>query len=146
MNGRALWWEDGVGIYFPNLGIPWLQKYAKEELPAVNFVKGVDFDGFTPLSATSTPGVWGAAIGDDEMMLGWFRDSGCEPPDWKMKPLNTRQTVTVTVPGKKTDWRVDFYDIRTGQILTSIFLTRKGNTLTIPLPDFQDAIAFKGSS
>ena len=27
MNGRALYWEDSFGIYFPNLGIPWLQKY-----------------------------------------------------------------------------------------------------------------------
>jgi hypothetical protein len=147
MNGRALYWEDSFGIYFHNLGIPWMQKYAAEELPAVNFVSGTDFDGFTPLTATTTTGVWGAAIGDDEMVLGWFRDAACDPPDWPLKTVISKQTVTLSIPGTAKNWRVDFYDTHDGTtILGSLFLTRQGNTLIIPLPDFQDDIAFKAHS
>jgi hypothetical protein len=144
MNGRALWWEDGVGIYFPSLGIPWMQNYKTEELPAVNFTSGVDFSGFKPLTATSTSAVWGAAVGNEKMVLGWYRDAACEPPNWNLKPVVSKQTVTITVPGTAANWRADFYDTRTGTtILTSAFATRQGNTLTVSLPDFQDDIAFK---
>ena len=39
MNGRALWWEDSFGIYFPELSMGWLKQYSTMELPAVNFVQ-----------------------------------------------------------------------------------------------------------
>jgi hypothetical protein len=144
MNGRSLYWEDSFGIYFPNLGIPWMQKYETEELPAVNFVSEVDFSGFKPLTTISSNGVWGAAVGNEKMVLGWYRDATSEPPNWNMKPIISKQTVTITVPGTAANWRVDFHDTKTGTtILTSAFVTRKGNTITVPLPDFQDDIAFK---
>ena len=147
MNGRALWWEDGVGIYFQNLGVPWMQQYKTEELPAVNFVNGIDFSGFQPLASISTSGVWGAALGDEQTVLGWYRDAACEPPNWNLKPLISKQTVTITVPGTAASWRVDFYSTKDGTTqLGSVFVTRKGNTITISLPDFQDDIAFKASS
>lgn len=147
MNGRALWWEDSYGIYFPSLGMPYLQKYQTVEKPAVNFMDGINLTGFTPLTSTTTPGIWGASIGNDHMSLGWYRDAGCEPPDWKLRPVLTKQSVKLTVPGTATNWRVDFYDVSDGTtILSSIFLTSQGNILNIPLPDFQDAIAFKARS
>ncbi len=146
MNGRALWWEDGVGIYFQNLGIPWMQKYETAELPAVNFVNGVDFSGFQPLESTSTSGVWGAALGNEQAVLGWYRDAACEPPDWNLQPVVSKQTVTITVPGNATNWRVDFYNTADGTTqLGSVSVTPKGTAITIPLPDFQDEIAFKAS-
>jgi len=40
MNGRSLWWEDGVAIYFPALNLPFIQKYADADLLASNFVRG----------------------------------------------------------------------------------------------------------
>ena len=144
MNGRALYWEDSFGIYFSNLGIPWMQKYETEELPAANFVNGVDFSGFQPLASTITSGVWGAAVGNEKMVLGWYRDAGSEPPDWTLQPVVSKQTVTITVPGKGTNWKVDFYNTRDGTtILSSVTVSRTGSTITIPLPDFQDDIAFK---
>lgn len=147
MNGRALWWEDGVGIYFQNLGIPWLQNYATEERPAVNFVAGVDFTGFQPLAVASSGGVWGAAVGNESSLLGWFRDAGSEPPDWTLKPVVSNQAVTITVPGRAVHWRVDFYSTQDGTTqLGSVFATRQGNTITVPLPDFQDDTAFKASA
>ena len=146
MNGRALYWEDSFGIYFPNLGMPWMHKYETEELPAVNFVNGVDFTGFQPLTSTFTPGVWGAAVGNQSMVLGWYRDASCEPPNWTLQPVVSKQTVTVTVLGMAANWRVDFYSTKDGTTqLGSAFVTRSGNTIIIPLPDFQDDIAFRAS-
>ena len=43
MNGRALWWEDSFGIYFPELSMGWLKQYSTIELPAVRFTQDVDF-------------------------------------------------------------------------------------------------------
>jgi hypothetical protein len=144
MNGRSLWWEDGVGIYFPKLGIPWMQQYQTEELAAVNFVEEVDLSGFKPLTTRTSSGIWGAAIGNETTIIGWFRDAACEPPDWNLKPILTGQTVIIPVPGSATDWHIDLYDTKTGtDIIRSITITTNGDTATIPLPDFTDDIAFK---
>ena len=144
MNGRALYWEDGFGIYFQKLGSPWMEKYKSAELPAATFVKGIDFTGFKPLTSTPTSAVWGAALGHEGMVLGWFRDAQCEPPDWDLKPLISGQSVTISVPGTVTTWTVDFYNTKTGwRTLNPITVTRQGSTVTVPLPDFQDDIAFK---
>ena len=124
--------------------MPFLQKYAEAELPASNFVRGVDFTGFQPLTSTSSSGVWGAAVGNEKMVLGWYRDATSEPPDWELKEVLTGQTVTVTVPGSAANWQVDFYDTKNGTtILSSVAVVRTGNTIVVPLPDFQDDIAFK---
>jgi len=147
MNGRGLYWEDSFGIYFPSLGIPWMQKYETEELPAVNFVNGVDFSGFQPLASTFTSGIWGAAVGNEKTVLGWYRDAGSEPPDWTLQPVVSKQTVTITVSGKASNWKVDFYNTTDGTtILGSVTVSQTGSTVTIPLPDFQDDIAFKMSA
>lgn len=144
MNGRALWWEDGVAIYFPELAFPFLEKYAKAELAASAFVEGMDFTGFTPLQARSSSGVTGAALGNETMVIDWFRDAACEPPDWIVRPIPAGQTVTLTVPGTAANWQVDFYNTTDGTtILSSSTVTRQGSTVTVTLPEFQDDIAFK---
>jgi hypothetical protein len=144
MNGRALWWEDGYGIYFPQLGMSWLQKYATEELPAARFVAGLDFSGFKPVVSATSRGTWGAAIGNGTFVIGWFRDAACEPPAWNLQRLVTNQTVTLSVPGSAADWKIDFYNTKTGtDIVGSALATRHGSVLTIPLPPFTDDIAFK---
>jgi hypothetical protein len=144
MNGRAFWWEDGYGIYFPDLGMPWMQKYKKVELPAVNFVRDVDFSGFQPLTSTSSSEVGGAVVGNKSMVLGWFRDAASEPPGWTVQTIPAGTTVTLTIPGNAANWKIDFYDTSTGtDIVSSTTATRKGNKVTITLPDFTDDIAFK---
>jgi hypothetical protein len=144
MNGRALWWEDGVAIYFPALSLPFIQKYANSELPASNFVTGVDFSGFQPLTATSSSGVWGAAVGNEKMVLGWYRDASSEPPKWDLRPVISKQTVTITVPGSAANWRIDFFNTKTGtDVVSSTLATRSGEKVTVPLPEFTDDIAFK---
>jgi hypothetical protein len=144
MNGRALYWEDSFGIYFPNLGTSWMQEYKTEELPAANFTKGVDFAGFQPLTSTSSSGVWGAAVGNENMVIGWYRDASCEPPNWDLQEKLSKQTVTVTVPGTAISWKIDFYNTKTGtDIVSSTTITRTRGKVTITLPDFTNDIAFK---
>jgi len=46
--------------------------------------------------------------------------------------------------GAVANWRVGFYDTKTGTtLLSSASVTRHGNTVTIHLPDFKNDIAFK---
>jgi hypothetical protein len=144
MNGRALYWEDGYGIFFPALSWNYLRGYADSELPAFKFVENVDFSGLTPLDAQFSAKIAGGVLGNEKMVIGWFRDASCEPPDWNLQPAIVKQDVTITVPGFANDWQVDFYSTKTGvDIVGSIATTRQGNTVAITLPDFADDIAFK---
>jgi hypothetical protein len=144
MNGRALWWEDGFGIYFPALGMSWVQKYTDVEAPVARFAEDVDMTGFQPIAARASGKIFGAALGNEEMIIGWYRDASCEPPDWDMQPVVSKQTVTLTVSGMAPEWQVDFYSTKTGtDIISSTTVNRMGNTITITLPDFADDIAFK---
>jgi hypothetical protein len=144
MNGRSLWWEDGVAIYFPSVGWTFLNKYSDIELPAAKFVSDVDFSGFKPMTTQSSGPVFGAVIGNEKMAIGWYRDAGCKPPLWSLQPVISNQTVTIALPGSTPAWRVDFYNTKTGMdIVGSETVTRKGNSITITLPDFSDDIAFK---
>ncbi len=114
------------------------------ELPTARFTEGIDFSGFKPLTSTSSPAVWGAAVGNESMVLGWFRDAASEPPDWNVQTIPSGKTVTITIPGTTANWQVDFYDTITGtKILSSTSVTRQGSTVTVTLPEFQDDIAFK---
>ena len=148
MNARALWGNDGYSFFESDraLALQFMELYKTAELPAVNFAKGVDFAGFKPLMVSYSPGpkIWGAAVGSDKMVLGWFRDAACEPLEWNLQTVISKQTVTLTVPGTAANWRVDFYDTKTGTIIIgSTSVTRQGGTISVPLPDFQDDIVFK---
>jgi hypothetical protein len=146
VNGRALWVEDGEALFEPQLKSAYLVKYADVELPEVRFTSGVDFTGFKPLTVQYQSGtkIWGAAIGNESMVLGWFRDAASEPPDWRLLPNIHGQTVTVLVPGSAQNWQVDFYNTKTGYALPgSTLLTRQGDHVIVALPDFTDDIAFK---
>ena len=147
MNGRALWSNDGYQIYSTNdrtLAFQFMQKYATAELPAARFISGIDFSGFKPLIASSSPVVWGAAIGNEKIILGWYRDASSEPPDWNLRQVVSKQTVTLTVTGSAASWKVDFYNTKDGTtVINSASISRNGNSLIILLPDFKDDIAFK---
>ena len=144
MNGRAFWWEDGHGIYFPELSWPFLKQYDDTELPASRFVQGIDFSHFEPLESQFSAYITGAAIGTESMIIGWYRDAGCEPLEWNLQPVISGQSVTITVPGAAAGWKVDFYDTKTGtDILGSVEVSQQGSSVTVSLPDFHDDIAFK---
>ena len=138
-NARALWSNDGWAFYGCDRpqAVEYMEVYAVAELPAARFTEGVDFSGFKPLTSTSSPAVWGAAVGNESMVLGWFRDAASEPPDWTVQTIPAGQTVTITIPGTAANWQVDFYDTSTGTtILSSTSVTRQGSTVTVTLPEF----------
>lgn len=147
MNGRALWENDGYALYSynnPADALQFMQAYATTELPVAHFVEGVDFSGFQPLKSASTSGIWGAVVGNEKFILGWYRDASSEPPNWPLQPVVSKQTVALTVPGSASSWKVDFYNPKDGTtVLSSASISRTGSSLSVPLPDFQDDIAFK---
>lgn len=146
MNGRMLYWEDSYGICFKICGWPFVTKYADLEHPAAEFVKGVDFSGFNPLNAHLSSKIRGAVLGHEKMIIGWCRDSGSEPPVWRIRPIAAGQTVTIELPpGAAAKWQVDFYRTDTGKdIISSITAaSTDGKNVVVTLPDFSDDIAFK---
>jgi hypothetical protein len=153
MNGRALWDQDSYTIYdgywkghpYGDI-VDFVKTYAELEIPAVSFVQDMDFTGFQPLTVQfpAETQVWGAAVGNEKSVIGWFRDVDCEPPDWPLQPVISGQTVSITVPGSAAEWQIDFYDTKTGtDIIGSTVTTRQGDKIVILLADFKDDIAFK---
>ncbi len=153
MNGRALWDQDSYTIYdsywkghpYEDI-LKFVEMYSQLEMPAVKFVRDVDFAGFQPLTVDlpAVTQVWGAAVGNEKMVIGWFRDAGCEPPNWPLQPVISGHIVAVTVPGSASEWKVDFYDTKTGITITSSTTTiRQGDKIMVLLPDLTDDIAFK---
>ena len=39
------------------------------------------------MTSASSPAVWGASVGNDHLVLGWFRDAVSEPPDWTVRTM-----------------------------------------------------------
>ncbi len=147
MNGRSFWWEDGHGIYFSFLGMSWMDKFRTLEAPMVQFSAGLDMTGFQPLRSQFSGKVFGGAVGSEKMVIGWYRDAKCEPPDWPTQKIAAGQTVTITVPGTAAEWKVDFYDTKDGKtVLGSATVKRQGGTITVTLPEFTDDVAFKMSA
>ena len=105
----------------------------------------MDFSDFQPLEARGSEKITGAALGNEKMISGWFRDASCEPPDWNLLlVVVSQQSVSLSTPGEATTWQVNFYDPADGsQVTGSISVQRAGDRVTVPLPDFRDAIAFK---
>jgi hypothetical protein len=145
-NARAFWNYDGWDFYGFDRpqAVEYMKVYAVTELPAARFTEGVDFSGFKPLTSRSSLSVWGAAVGNESMVLGWFRDAASEPPNWTVRTIPAGQTVTITIPGTAANWQVDFYDTKIGtKVIKSIFTARNGNTIIVTLPDITDDIALK---
>ncbi len=143
INGRALWVEDGFSMY-STYGWAFLEKYMDAEVSAIKFLKDVDYSNFKPLDTQYSASIFGAVIGNEKLVIGWYRDAKCEPPDWKLQPVISKQNVTISIPGTYANWRVDFYNTKTGtDIIQSATISRKGEKITISLPDFKDDLAFK---
>jgi len=137
MNGRMLWWYDGYDM-FENVDL--CSHYQQVAIPAVEFVRGIDYSGFVPVSCVLSTGLKGAMIGNDTLRLGWFRDVQCNPPDWPMKPV-FGQIVTLDAPGDL--WQVEFFDPATGKVTSKKQLAINDRRIHIVLPEFQGSIAIR---
>lgn len=139
MNGRMLWWEDGYDRY---QRLDLRTKYAHAAKTAAEFIRGVDFTGFQPITASLTPDLKGAAIGGKDSVLVWLRDARCEPPVWNVRRIE-RQSVTLGLPGATEHWTAEFYDPVSAKLMDKLPILRSHGRATIPLPPFEDAIAVK---
>ena len=142
MDGRMLWWEDGYGRFQRR---DYYAQFDQVAAPVARFVEGVDFAGFRPIATTDSREILGGAIGNERLVLGWFRDARCAPPDWPVRRVEG-QSVTLGIPGIEPQWNVEFCDTASSVSLGSLSVCREGRRLTIPLPPFQDSIAFKARS
>jgi len=139
MNGRMLWWEDGYDRYEH---VELSTRYKDVCLPVARFLEGVDFQGFGPLEVILSAELRGAAIGNERCALAWFRDASCIPPDWPVLPVRGA-SVSIEMPGKAQDWRVEFYETTLGQPLSATTVTRRNGKVTVALPTLDGSTALK---
>ena len=139
MNGRMLWWEDGYDQYNR---LDLRTKYKDASAPPARFADGVDFAGVKPIEATASAGVTGAAIGHEGLVLGWFRDAQCRAPDWPVRRVEG-ESVVLRIPGPVPEWRVEFCDTSSADVVATRDVRRTGNEVSVPVPVFEDSIALK---
>lgn len=183
MNARNLWFEDGYDATYdicthselgpvyaadpacadgdPATILTLHQIRANASAPVLGFLNGVDFTGFDTVPLTNPSGdLFGAALGNGTMTIGWVRDTLSVAPlitdpmapgynladHWPWRQLSG-QTVTLDMPAGavSADWLVEFYDTTTGARLQTIDADQDAVTgdITFTLPDFQGSLAFK---
>jgi hypothetical protein len=137
MNGRMFWWEDGYDQGYP---VDLRSAYKHASIPVTQLVRNLDFSEFSPVDLKLSGELIGAAVGDDDMVLAWVRDSHCILPDWPVRPV-AGETITLSLPGQHQNWRLKFYDGVTGRLSETSFIDRKDSELRVALPSFQDSLA-----
>jgi hypothetical protein len=136
ISGRMLWWQDGWD-QFERADV--CRYYQQAAVPAVAFVKGMDFTGFAPV-ACDAPGLMGGMLGNDRRLIGWFRDAQCVPPQWTLKEVSGREVALVGYAGA---WKAEFVDTTSGRVIKTSTVQAEKNQLKIPLPAFRGSIALK---
>ena len=139
MNGRMLWWEDGYDQFSK---LDYRTRYRHAAKPIASFVAGVDFTGFRPVSVRDAPGLMGAAVGNEQTVLAWFRDDACVAPNWPTRAIIGR-SLTFVMPGARPSWRIQFCDTTTGNAVESRRLKCATAAVLVPLPHFEGSIALK---
>jgi hypothetical protein len=143
VDARALWWEDGYGTYLPATGLPLVQAMASLEATVPAFLRGIDFTGLEPASATERGPILGAVLARSDLAVGWYRDANCVAPDWTCDVSISGASVSLGLPGVGDGaWPATFFDPVSGQE-TSGTATVIGSTLSMELPSFRDSIAFR---
>jgi hypothetical protein len=139
MNGRMLWWEDGYDQYSR---VDLRTKYKDASAPVARFVRGVDFTGFKPVTVGESADLKGAALGNERMIIGWFRDADCAAPDWPVRHTENR-TIKLAVPGAAPNWSTEFCETGSGEASGRLACRRRDREVVISLPSFEGSIAFK---
>ena len=79
-------------------------------------------------------------LGNERQSLGWFRDARCEPPNWPLRRL-AKQTVKLKCPAGR--WMLEVVDPVSGMTHGPRVISSGADGVTVELPEFEDAIAFK---
>jgi hypothetical protein len=137
MNGRMLWWEDGYDKY-EHADIA--KGYEDAAAPMARFAKGLSFKELKPAEVALSKDLKGAALASRHLVVGWFRDSQCSPPNWPIRRLSA-ETVTLPKVGGR-GWTVRFYDTQTGKPTGEAMPADSAAELVIRLPEFSESLAF----
>jgi hypothetical protein len=145
-DARAFWWEDSYAVYYPATGLPLVNRFASLEAPVPTFLGDTDFSGLAPAATEAPPSISGAALARPDLVVGWFRDAGCAAADSACDTAVSGASVTVALAGAAAHdaWSVTTMDPASGATSTAT-AAADGSTLTIALPAFTDAIAFRAS-
>ena len=136
MNGRMLWWEDGYDKY-EHADIA--GRYADAATPMARFVKGISFQELKPADVMLSKNLKGAALASNKLIIGWFRDAQCNPPDWPVRRVSAEAVTLPKTGGKR--WSVQFYDTLTGNPIGEAVTVDRLDALVIALPEFSESIA-----
>ena len=140
MNGRMLWWEDGYDKY-EHADIA--GRYEDAAAPMARFVKGISFKDLKPADVMLSKNLKGAALASNKLIIGWFRDAHCSPPDWPVRRLSGESITLPKAGGKR--WTVQFYDTRTGKPMGEGAPVDRPDGLVIALPEFSESVAWVAS-
>lgn len=136
MNGRMLWWEDGYDKY-ERADIA--GRYADAATPMARFVKGISFQDLKPADVMLSKKLKGAALASNKLIIGWFRDAQCNPPDWPVRRVSAEAVTLPKTGGKR--WTVQFYDTLAGNPIGEGVTVDRLDALVIALPEFSESIA-----
>lgn len=136
MNGRMLWWEDGYDKY-EHADIA--GRYADAATPMARFVKGISFQELKPADVMLSKNLKGAALASNKLIIGWFRDAQCNPPDWPVRRVSAEAVTLPKTGGKR--WTVQFYDTLAGNPIGEAVTVDRLDALVIALPEFSESIA-----
>ncbi|MBI5394189.1 MAG: cellulase family glycosylhydrolase [Verrucomicrobia bacterium] len=139
MNGRMLWFEDGYDRFHK---LDLRARYESAESVVARFVRDVDFGSLKPLELADSSALRGGALGNARFALGWFRDAASEAPDWPLRRVEGA-SVALVMAASPSAWQVEFYDTETGKVIGRGQSRRQGNHVTVALPPFNGAVAFK---
>ena len=79
-------------------------------------------------------------LGNERTALGWFRDARCALRSGPVRRLATQVVKLNRVAG---GWTLEFFDPVSGKSFGNRVITSRGDGITIEIPEFEDAIAFK---
>ena len=140
MNGRMLWWEDGYDKY-EHADIA--GRYEEAAAPMTRFVEGISFKELKPADVMLSKNLKGAVLASNKLIIGWFRDAQCSPPDWPVRRLTAESVTLPKTSGKR--WTVQFYDTLAGRPMGNAVLVDRLAGLVIALPAFSESIALIAS-
>jgi hypothetical protein len=136
MNGRMLWWEDGYDKY-EHADIA--GRYEDAAAPMARFAKGISFKDLKPAEVVLSKNLKGAALASDRLIVGWFRDAQCSPPNWPVRRLSAESITLPKADGKR--WSVQFYDTLAGKPMGEAVPVDRLAALAIALPEFSESVA-----
>jgi hypothetical protein len=103
------------------------------------FVKGISFKDLKPVDVMLSKNLKGAALASNKLIVGWFRDARCGPPDWPVRRLSSESVTLPKAVGKR--WTVQLYDTLTGKPMGAVMPVDRRDGLVIVLPEFSESVA-----